>query len=349
MSLFVLTLLMFSSAGFGQDFYDLKILTTKEATSEPGVVNPTFVNPDKLYYSNPISSGNSVHIDDRGTIYIGTLFDGLYISRNGGQTFDEHIYEKDNIQSILTDRSGAIYLNIGRSGYGDEKDHRGLWRSEDQGRTFKQVLKNLDVMDLTIDSRGILYGIVPFGGLVIIDKEKKLDDKKISRVRYIQSPMANSFAVAKDGKVYLGTSNGLYVANSYDQTFQLTSVADTKQQQIRIENKEIVTYETNDSVDHIYIDGFGAIHLVTEENGYFVSKDEGKTFQSEEESDRKIRYVDSSGTIYASSTEGLQISWDQGKTFEIFYTGSVNDLTVTKNGTVYVASDMGLCRMVPKN
>lgn len=198
---------------------------------------------------------------DGSRIFAGTLFDGLHISLDGGQSWKKPatVLRSGSIEAVIVS-GGLVYAGSGSAG---GSKGTGFYVSLDSGATFTAAntgLTDLNVAVLLVDGEDLYAGTA--GGLFVSGNRggawKRIDSgmysKKIS-------------ALAKmEGTLFAGTESGGAVYASTDKGVKWTLVGSA-------------TLPETQPVS-VLIQKGPHLFAATGGNGFFASADQGKTWKN---------------------------------------------------------------------
>ncbi len=207
---------------------------------------------------NVSSIGFSKQYKDNTTIYLGTLLNGLYISKNGGKSFvNTNNMQLHQITSITELSTGSLAAGT----FGE-----GIWVSNDNGTSFVQaeILKTDSISFVEEASSGVVVVGTKNDGLYLTN----LQFKNATKAKDLWSIDTNISALRTYGEnIFTGTSGGsLYLSSDNGKTFK--EVANNAFWGLAITGLAI---SPNYSTD-------GAI-LVGTAGGEFLSRDKGIHFK----------------------------------------------------------------------
>lgn len=189
---------------------------------------------EKFHIYNPPSDTASLtgkriynfHIDKKGVIWVCTS-KGVYTYNQNKNQFEEFTIEKEilnkiNCFKLLEDNQQNIWLSTTRGiiKINTERSNAQLFRS-----SFEEISKNNDSTASIIakDKLGnIYYRTVTDNSLIIrIDAaSNKITQTKLPKKTYNQFTI-NSFTFNRNNEILIGTSQGLYLMNSNQESVQL--------------------------------------------------------------------------------------------------------------------------------
>jgi len=180
-------------------------------------------------------------ISSDGYVFAGTE-DGVYYSSDEGQSWEQVGSSINEVQCLAISPSGWIFASIGYGvkTYKDGSNHynglysvnvrclavssgmvfagadngphtpedNGIYGSSDNGQSWVQSgLKKTHIQSLVASSGQVFAGAVKGGIYYSADNGK--DWKKISEL------MANCFAIGPDGRIFVGTEEGVFFSDNY--------------------------------------------------------------------------------------------------------------------------------------
>jgi hypothetical protein len=171
------------------------------SVSNNGITN---VNISSISFSKQYSSN---HI-----IYLGTMSDGLYVSKDGGNSFTNTSNMQSHQISAVTElTSGSIAVGT----FGE-----GIWVSNDNGTSFTQagILTTTSISFIEEASTGVVAVGTKDDGLYLSD----LQFKNATKAKDLWSIDTNISALKISGNnIFVGTSGGnLYLSNDNGKTFK---------------------------------------------------------------------------------------------------------------------------------
>jgi photosystem II stability/assembly factor-like uncharacterized protein len=168
-----------------------------------------------------LTSATSIAVASNGDIWIGTfnpetLLYGIYLSTNNGNTWAK----KD--KGVFTNSIYSIAINPINSYIFAGTESKGLFRSTDNGESWLQLTNHLEVREIFITASGGMY----WGMRGIYYSSNNVNDwidKSTVLPANHKASYFTSFAMGKDGTLYVGTSDGVYRSTDGGDTWLLPS------------------------------------------------------------------------------------------------------------------------------
>ncbi len=302
---------------------------------------------------NQIAS-NTVHsvFTKNSIIYAATNI-GLSISSDGGITWSTKTTSNglasNNVFDVFVDNSGSIYAGT----------DSGLAISTNGGasftnKTLSQGLGSNYVRQLFVGTNGYIYAATNYGLSISTNGGATFTNKTM--IHGLGTNNVNDVYVGSNGSIYAVTGNfkvgtgGLSISTNGGTSFT---------------NKTTIDGLGSDDVRGVYLDSNGYIYVATGEiyndamnvfsgGGLSISVNGGTSFTNKTTTEglgsNTVQgvYVDSLGTIYASTQTGLAVSTNGGTSFSNKTTtqglgsSDVRGVYVDSNGYIYASTFNGL-------
>ncbi|WP_420572298.1 T9SS type A sorting domain-containing protein [Kordia sp.] len=275
--------------------------------------------------------GNNICIDvyeSNSTIYVATLFGGLSISTDGGNTFTNKTTAdglgSNNCQEVY-ESNGTIYVATQGS----------LSISTDGGNSFTNKTSTdglgTNNCQAVYAYNGTIYAATSGGLSISTDGGNNFTNKTTA-----DGLGANNCrdVYESNGTLYIATNGGLSISTNGGNTFTNKTTIDGLGN-----NSCQGVYESNGT---IYVATFGGLSISTNGGNTFMNKTTADGLGSNDCQD----VYESNGAIYVATTEGLSISTDGGTTFTNKTTadglaGNLCRGVYESDGTTYVATSGG--------
>lgn len=273
-----------------------------------------------------------VQVDSSGNIYLATKagFDvvtgfekgGLSISTDGGNSFNNFDASNGLINSVLSihiDKSGTILLGTTNGLF--ISNLGGLTTSSINDLSFRNYtsdhgLPSLSINDVFVDSDGYVY----------VGSNNGLSRSELTVDNFPDpSPPLTLFIdnyTTSDGlgdnevrSLYIDSSDQIYVATSAGLSITDRTLLDDVGVMTPFTNK--TPDPSNTSLKSVYVTDSGTIYVGTLTGRVQVSVDGFDSLSKNVSLGNSVNgiYVDSTGVIYASTSNGLEISTDGGDNF----------------------------------
>ncbi len=282
----------------------------------------------------------STNYDSDGTVFVGTKWNGLYVSSDKGKTFQ-------NVSSFPEDiKVTSVYGNSGTYFVGTGGE--GIFETEDGGKTFTKVNFDSDYINVIFGTGNTIYvGTGDKGMFVSNDGGKTFTEANDGIFKFDSDITAISGV--KDA-VFIGTNGGdVYETTNGGKTW------------VQIGAKQIPKYSIADISVSKSFDTDQTLVVGTMGAGLFLSTDGGSTFTNI--SDALLKYhmwddgvalspnFDKDHMILAGSWDGVYLSFDSGNMWTningnkdnryVFKTVFSPDFIYKKSGAIYVATESG--------
>jgi hypothetical protein len=285
-----------------------------------------------------------LEVDELDKLYVVDENKGIFISSDGGKSFDNPTINGVSNYKGLKVYKGDIYVISETS----------LYSSSDGGENFRLVIRGLSGLKKieifsqkqTISLIGGQRSIVIEDHIYLLSDSKiyvyKKDGTKFQEISNIQvcSGVCNlqDLSVGSNGYWYVATTKGISFSINNGKDFVLKSFPGGT-----IENIiKSVFYAPDGKIYFTSLDGVGE----------FNSSEKSTTYMLDDDQDPELHFLrflkDNSENIYIASTKGIYIKNSSSKDFD-FYDQShglaenyTNHIMVDSKGNVFVGSENGL-------
>lgn len=306
-------------------------------TGSDGIIRSTDNGNSWATVGAPIAEVRSLVVNPSDHIFAETDF-GLFRSLDGDNSWDKLEFD-GSIQAISA--NGILYANNG-----------GLWRSEDNGDSWTMV-NPLTSGNLAINSEGYIYGTTGSGVMRSIDNGETWETPANAGL-VLADAIICDVAIDVNDNIYLSTSEIIVPPPPPDEAAGVLYSPSTDSG-----GTFGVFYSTDDGDSWTFIGGpeTGGGKLTIDKHGHIFSvgdifSEVGSIYRGSNTGEEWICVnctvptfciaINSAGTVYAATYEGIRYSTDNGDNWKWLNNGlktsTIKSLAIDSNDVVFAGS-----------
>ena len=268
----------------------------------------------------------SVELDPSGTVYAGTMLDGIFRSDDNGDTWKQITNGIDENSSSIFSLM-ALDTNTVFAG-----SYSGVYRSTDRGENWNEInqgLLGIEYWGLEANSNGDIFA----GSFAGVARSFDNGDTWILKSNGFSASTVNDIAVHNIGEIY--------VASDFSGVLRsLDSGVSWEQKGNGLESPEGVLLP----IVTIGVDNYGDIYAIGNSSSFFKSKDKGDTWITLKRDDSNFLLskdiaINERNHLFVGTEFGIIRSLDGGNTWkQIHYPGIKNNgaIDFKFNGDIYL-------------
>ncbi len=282
--------LWIGTTGGGLNILDLATRQIHRYTGTPP--DPEGVNSETI---------RSILKDDRGNIWLGTYYDGLYQLKNNQSSFDHYDQSSGllakKVQSLAEDNDGKIWVAmIG-----------GLMQFDPEEKAFLRYVRPedglpyTDMQKLFIDHTGLIWIGTQSNGITIFDPSRNTFQSVCSN----QKPedltcldWLTDFLPEPNGDIWVATQEGLCKWEQSSRTFHSYRLPGKKDSSIPHGENNFVVDLLRDREDRLWIATYGGLNLYQAETDTFSFFPLKHQLVHIYEDDQEVFWVGTTGGLY---------------------------------------------------